>query len=246
MQIDSSVLARRTAVLDEMGVGPLWVRRDALIDSAVDAPPALAESESAPPAAVPQQQSAKAAPAAKSAAPDKSTRTGDDAAWDDSALPSGAAPIKTVLTLCSPLDVNNTVRYLFAARASSAQGSEELFANILLALGLRKETSAQGDLAGLSAQMMQLRAQRPAALIAMGPAIALELTGGSAAAGDENARFESLRGRLHRNGDLPLLVTYDAAHLLRRPADKRGAWDDLCLLMQHLKRPQTADAADPE
>ena len=80
----------------------------------------------------------------------------------------------------------------------------------------------------------------------MGPAIALELAGAaeSAQAGDENDRFESLRGRLHRSGDQPLLITYDAAHLLRRPADKRGAWDDLCLLMQHLKRPQAADAAD--
>ena len=38
-----------------------------------------------------------------------------------------------------------------------------------------------------------------------------------------------LRGKLHRFGeaDTPLIVTYHPAYLLRTPADKRKAWDDL-------------------
>lgn len=38
-----------------------------------------------------------------------------------------------------------------------------------------------------------------------------------------------LRGKLHRFGaaDTPLVVTYHPAYLLRTPADKRKAWDDL-------------------
>jgi uracil-DNA glycosylase family 4 len=38
-----------------------------------------------------------------------------------------------------------------------------------------------------------------------------------------------LRGRVHRFGELntPLVVTYHPAYLLRTPADKRKAWDDL-------------------
>ena len=243
MQIDSTILARRTAILNEMGVGPLWVRRDIVGEIVDDVAPA---AEAAPIATIaPQRQAPVKTPAPSM----KSAKPADDAAWDDGALQSGAVPVKTVLTFCTSLDVANTARYLFAARASSVQGSEELFANILSALGLRKESSEQGELAGLDDQLKRLTAQRPSALNAMGPAIALQLAGegpdDAAAAGNDSARFESLRGRLHRAaGELPLLVTYDAAHLLRRPADKRGAWDDLCLLMHHLKRAQATDAAD--
>jgi hypothetical protein len=162
-----------------------------------------------------------------------------DAAWDDGAIHAGmaSAPVKTVLTLCTSVDVSNAGRYLFIARASSVQGSEELFDNILLALGMQREAGAQGDLANLTAQ---IAAQRPSALIAMGPTVALPLLDAQNT-GDDNASFESLRGRSHRLGALPLLVTYDATHLLRDPRDKRKAWDDLCLLT----RLQAADVTDP-
>jgi uracil-DNA glycosylase len=36
-----------------------------------------------------------------------------------------------------------------------------------------------------------------------------------------------LRGHVHRFGDTPLVVTYHPAYLLRTPADKRKAWEDL-------------------
>ncbi len=36
-----------------------------------------------------------------------------------------------------------------------------------------------------------------------------------------------LRGRVHRFGATPLVVTYHPAYLLRTPADKRKAWEDL-------------------
>jgi uracil-DNA glycosylase family 4 len=38
-----------------------------------------------------------------------------------------------------------------------------------------------------------------------------------------------LRGRVHRYEGVPLVVTYHPAYLLRNPADKSRAWDDLCL-----------------
>lgn len=40
-----------------------------------------------------------------------------------------------------------------------------------------------------------------------------------------------LRGKLHRLGDTPLVVTYHPAYLLRSPTQKRKAWQDLCLAM---------------
>jgi DNA polymerase len=38
-----------------------------------------------------------------------------------------------------------------------------------------------------------------------------------------------LRGRVHRYEGRPLVVSYHPAYLLRNPADKARAWDDLCL-----------------
>ena len=44
-----------------------------------------------------------------------------------------------------------------------------------------------------------------------------------------DAPLGRLRGRVHRFGDLntPVVVTYHPAYLLRTPADKRKAWEDL-------------------
>jgi DNA polymerase len=38
-----------------------------------------------------------------------------------------------------------------------------------------------------------------------------------------------LRSRVHDRHGVPLVVTYHPAYLLRTPADKARAWDDLCL-----------------
>lgn len=43
--------------------------------------------------------------------------------------------------------------------------------------------------------------------------------------------FGRLRGRVHALHGVNTIVTYDAAYLLRTPADKARAWDDLCLAM---------------
>ena len=40
-----------------------------------------------------------------------------------------------------------------------------------------------------------------------------------------------LRGRLHHLADVPLVVTYHPAYLLRSPTQKRKSWQDLCLAM---------------
>jgi uracil-DNA glycosylase len=42
-----------------------------------------------------------------------------------------------------------------------------------------------------------------------------------------HAPLGRLRGQVHRFGDTPLVVTYHPAYLLRTPADKRKAWEDL-------------------
>jgi len=49
-----------------------------------------------------------------------------------------------------------------------------------------------------------------------------------------------LRGRVHRHGDVPLVVTYHPAYLLRKPVEKGGAWRDLCLAMATHDYPASA------
>lgn len=44
-----------------------------------------------------------------------------------------------------------------------------------------------------------------------------------------------LRGQVHRFGDVPLVVTYHPAYLLRNLPDKGKAWADLCLARSHLR-----------
>ncbi|WP_234267516.1 uracil-DNA glycosylase [Hydrogenophaga sp. NFH-34] len=49
-----------------------------------------------------------------------------------------------------------------------------------------------------------------------------------------------LRGRVHRYEGVPVIVTYHPAYLLRTPADKRKAWEDLCLAMETVNNPLRA------
>ena len=195
----TSALAHRIRLLDEIGVGPLWLRRDAMSGSG-----------------------AAATAGAVSAPLESGIETGIETGVE--------IGIETELILCAGSDA--AVRCLFIAPAGGAQDATQLFDNILLALGMQKSARAQADLSGLSAQ---IASHRPSALVLMDPAAARRLTG------DADAAFESLRGRIHRVGDIPALVTYSAAHLLRNPADKRKVWDDLSMLMAL----QADDVADP-
>jgi DNA polymerase len=68
----------------------------------------------------------------------------------------------------------------------------------------------------------QVELLQPRLILAMGLHAARRLTGLAEPLG-------RLRGRVHAWRDLPVVVTYHPSYLLRSPADKAGAWDDLCL-----------------
>ncbi len=68
----------------------------------------------------------------------------------------------------------------------------------------------------------QIELVSPSIVLAVGRVAAQNLLGSDAPVG-------RLRGRQHALGDLPLIVTYHPAYLLRSPAQKRKAWSDLCL-----------------
>ncbi len=74
----------------------------------------------------------------------------------------------------------------------------------------------------------QIRALRPRFLVALGATAAHALTG----IPDGVARQ---RGRVQRYGDIPLVVTYHPAALLRNAEYKRPTWADLQLVMARLR-----------
>jgi DNA polymerase len=68
----------------------------------------------------------------------------------------------------------------------------------------------------------QIELVQPRIILAVGRIAAQLLLGTDAPVG-------RLRGKPHRLGDTPLVVTYHPAYLLRSPSQKRKSWDDLCL-----------------
>jgi DNA polymerase len=73
--------------------------------------------------------------------------------------------------------------------------------------------------------------QRQIALIQPKIIVALGKTAATALLG-KDATLASLRGRLHEYCGIPLVITYHPAYLLRTPADKAKAWQDLCLAVK--------------
>ena len=73
----------------------------------------------------------------------------------------------------------------------------------------------------------QVALVQPRVILAMGRFAVQSLLGSTEPIGQ-------LRGRLHAWRGVPLVVTYNPAYLLRQPAEKARAWDDLCLAAQVL------------
>ena len=68
----------------------------------------------------------------------------------------------------------------------------------------------------------QIELLHPRLIVALGKSAATALL-------DVDATIASLRGKVHRYRDVPLVVTYHPAYLLRSLSDKAKAWEDLLL-----------------
>ncbi|GLU31662.1 uracil-DNA glycosylase [Trinickia caryophylli] len=68
----------------------------------------------------------------------------------------------------------------------------------------------------------QVALVKPKLIVALGRVAAQNLL-------KTDASISSLRGRVHRYEDVPVIVTYHPAYLLRSLHDKAKAWADLCL-----------------
>jgi DNA polymerase len=73
----------------------------------------------------------------------------------------------------------------------------------------------------------QIELVAPKLIVALGKTAAARLLG-------TDASLASLRGRVHRHRDIPVIVTYHPAYLLRTLPDKARAWEDLVLARRTL------------
>lgn len=109
--------------------------------------------------------------------------------------------------------LNNMLR---AARLHQADAA--LFAPLVRQAGVPVSPEFSAALAAL------VERAQPDVVLVMGRLAALALL-------QSHEPFGRLRGRVHALHGAKTIVTYDAAYLLRTPADKAKAWDDLCLAM---------------
>lgn len=83
----------------------------------------------------------------------------------------------------------------------------------------------------------QIAAIRPKVIVALGKTAAVGLLNT-----DRDITMAAMRGKIHRlpvNGvEIPLVVTYHPAYLLRTPMAKKQAWADLCLAMDVVEQSQ--------
>ena len=210
---------RQRAMLREMGVH-LWSRESALVehgpavvDPAIRAIPPQSTSQ-VPMRADAAQRVAEPRPAA--ATP-----------------PTASGQATTVqpadwLVIGEPLDpadrqqeqlLDNLLRAIGASRTAPTRANRAAF----VALGGRIAAgSAPADSDDNALVSAAIAAAAPRCAIALGRAAAKTLLG-------RDEPIGAWRGRSHRHGDVPVVVTFSLAFLLRHPAEKAKAWLDLCL-----------------
>lgn len=235
---------RRTVFLQEMGLGPVWTRRDAA-------------------AALPVRE---AEPQAFANVQPESPAAASDVAQMDWAQLEATVAGCTRCGLCKGRTKtvfgtgDRRAEWLFIGegpgRNEDLQGEPfvgpagKLLDNMLAAIGLKRGGGGKAYIANvvkcrptdaggrdrpptpeeMAACMPYLRRQieliQPERLVALGKTAAVALLGV-----DPDTAVAKMRGKVHRFADRPLVVTYHPAYLLRTLADKSKAWVDLCLAM---------------
>ena len=116
-------------------------------------------------------------------------------------------------------------------RGDGTPAQQVFIANTLKCRPPRNRNPSPEELAACRPFLMrQVALVQPRVILAMGRFAVQSLL-------DSDAPIGRLRGTVHRWRGLPLVVSYHPAYLLRQPADKAKAWDDLCLAAELLARP---------
>ncbi|MEO8040425.1 MAG: uracil-DNA glycosylase [Betaproteobacteria bacterium] len=240
----------RAQVLEELGLGPEWVRRErpqapASAEAAAAAPsPDAAQSSMPAPATDPDARAneilnlewpaLEACVAACTACPLAATRTqtvfgvGDEAAdW----LFVGEGPGAEEDQRGEPF-VGQAGRLLdnMLAAIGLQRGSDVYIANVVKCRppGNRNPEPLEAERCRPFLQR-QVDLIRPKLIVALGKIPATSLLG-------RDATIASLRGQLHDYRGIPLIITYHPAYLLRNLPDKAKAWEDLCFARDTMAR----------
>jgi uracil-DNA glycosylase len=119
--------------------------------------------------------------------------------------------------------LDNMLAAIGLSRFEAAPEQQVFIANTLKCRPPRNRNPQPDELAACRPYLLrQVALMQPRIIVAMGRFAVLAMLGSDEAIG-------RLRGRVHRFGDVPMIVTYHPAYLLRQLGDKAKAWEDLCL-----------------
>ncbi|HYC43213.1 MAG TPA: uracil-DNA glycosylase [Noviherbaspirillum sp.] len=253
-------LERRAVFLDEMGIGPLWQRRD--VPPVVDVPEPMASAAVA--AFVEEVIVAEPAPVIDMAPPaPKAPPTSAVASMDWMQLKESVAGC-VKCSLCNGRTKtvfgvgDEKAKWLFIGEGPGRNEDQtgepfvgpagKLLDNMLRAIGVKRgenayianivkcrptdENGRDRPPTAEEAGACMPYLERQIALIQPTVLVALGKTAALSLLGlDPDTPVSKLRGTVHSYAGLPLVVTYHPAYLLRSLGDKRKAWADLCLAM---------------
>jgi uracil-DNA glycosylase len=121
--------------------------------------------------------------------------------------------------------LDNMLRAIGLTRADDTPERQVFIANTLKCRPPRNRNPEPAETAQCAPFLVrQIELVQPKLLLAMGRFAAQSLL-------TTDEPIGKLRGRVHRWREIPVVVTYHPAYLLRTLADKARAWDDLCLAM---------------
>ena len=239
-------MASRTTILEELGIAPAWrLRRRSL---GTDAPPVTEAAEDASTdvaardASVDERHARIASLAFEALAPDiAACRACGLCATRRRTVPGvGAVDAQWMFVGEAPGAEEDAQGEPFVGAAG------QLLDNMLAALRLTREADvfianvlkcrppnnrapAPLEVAACRPYLdRQIALVAPRLVVALGRSAACTLL-------DVDAPVASLRHRVHRYRGTPLVVTYHPAYLLRNPADKAKAWEDLLFARRTLR-----------
>jgi uracil-DNA glycosylase family 4 len=255
---------RRDILVSEMGLGPLWKLRDRAAEAALPdvakMPPGQASAEQSTRVAPAVRRAPPAMPAQPAVQVDEGRET-TILGLDWPALQESVAAC-VACSLCRTR--RNTVFGVGDAAAQwmiigEAPGAEEdargepfvgqagrLLDNMLASLQMTRDKNVfianvlkcrppgnrnpePSEVAQCSPYLVrQVELIQPKLILAMGRFAAQALL-------NTDASIASLRGKLHRYKNVPVIVTYHPAYLLRNLPDKLKAWEDLLFARQSIQ-----------
>ena len=242
----------KVRILQQMGLGPVWQRRGLSVTKTADMPAA----DSMPATDVLSSPGMMSAPDTQDSEWVQRVMAMDWATLEDSIRQCDRCSLCQGRTQAVPGIGDRHARWLFVGegpgRQEDIQGEPfvgpagKLLDNMLRALGLARGTQtyianivkcrptgpdgrdrppATDEVAAcLPYLQRQIALIQPDVIVALGKTAAVALLNLP-----PDTALGGLRGKPHTSAQVPVVVTYHPAYLLRQPADKAKSWRDLCL-----------------